>query len=144
MLGGQPHGLDVLGEGDLTAGVVVPGALPHFGFFAVGGALGSASGGVGAGGALPAFGVAVAGDEAFVAVVGDPLFDPRHGYLPRDPKSVMSAQCPHTLPRKSAKGGEGWRKLNMALTWDFTLTVAHMSTRSEPSGEALGEVVRHS
>ena len=144
LLGGQPHGLDVLGEGDLAAGVVVPGALPDFGLLAVGGAFGGAAGGVGAGGALPAFGVAVAGHEPLVAVVGDALLDPRHGCLPRDSKSVMSAQCPQTLPRTPAKGGEAWRKLNMALTCDFTLRVAHMSTGCEPLGEAVGEVVRHS
>ena len=63
LLGGQPDGLDVLGEGDLAAGVVVPGAVADLGFFPVGGAFGGAAGGVGAGGALPAFGVAVAGDE---------------------------------------------------------------------------------
>ena len=42
--------------------------VPDFGFFAVGGAFGGTTGGVGAGGALPSFGVAVAGDEAGVAV----------------------------------------------------------------------------
>ena len=108
LLGGQPDGLDVLGEGDLAAGVVVPGALADFGFLAVGGAFGGAPGGEGAGGALPAFGVAVAGDESFVAVVGDAFLDPRHGCLPRDSKSVMSAQCPQTLPRSV---GEGRRSL---------------------------------
>jgi hypothetical protein len=72
VLGGQPDGLDVGGEGDLAAGVVMPGAVADFGFFAVGGALGGAAGGVGAGGALPSFGVAVAGDEPGVAVVGGP------------------------------------------------------------------------
>ena len=113
VLGGQPDGLDVLGEGDLAAGVVVPGAVADFGFLAVGGAFGGAPGGVGAGGALPAFGVAVAGHEPFVAVVGDTDLDPRHRCLPKDSKSLMSAQCPQTLPRSSAKVGEGQRKLNV-------------------------------
>src|SRR3954451_5251694 len=62
VLGGQPDGLDVLGEGDLAAGVVVPAALADLGFFAVGGAFGGTPRGVGAGRALPSFGVAVAGD----------------------------------------------------------------------------------
>ena len=103
VLGGQPDGLDVLGEGDLAAGVVVPGAVADFGFLAVGGAFGGPAGGVGAGGALPAFGVAVAGDEPFVAVVGDPGLDPRHRRLPERLEMSMSAQCPQTLPRKPAK-----------------------------------------
>ena len=81
MLGGQPDGLDVLGEGDLAAGVVVPGAVADLGLFAVGGAFGGTAGGVGAGGALPAFGVAVAGHEPGVAVVGGPGLDPRHRRL---------------------------------------------------------------
>jgi hypothetical protein len=68
VLGGQPHGLDVGGEGDLAGRVVVPGAVPDFGFFAVDGAFGGTAEGVGAGGALPSLGVAVAGDEAGVAV----------------------------------------------------------------------------
>ena len=63
MLGGQPDGLDVLREGDLATGVVVPRSVADFGLLPVPGAFGGASGGVGAGGALPAFGVAVAGDE---------------------------------------------------------------------------------
>ena len=32
VLGGQPHGFDVLGEGDLPAGVVVPGTVADLGF----------------------------------------------------------------------------------------------------------------
>ena len=99
MLGGQPDGLDVLGEGDLAAGVVVPGTVADLGFLAVGGAFGGAAGGVGAGGALPAFGVAVAGDEPGVAVVGGPGLDPRHERLPRNSKMSVSAECPQTLPR---------------------------------------------
>ena len=60
---------DILGEGDLAAGVVVPGAFADLGFLPVRGAFGGPSGGVGAGGALSAFGVVVASDEALVAVV---------------------------------------------------------------------------
>ena len=141
LLGGQPDGLDVLGEGDLAAGVVVPGAVADLGFFAVGGAFGGAAGGVGAGGALPAFGVAVAGDEPGVAVVGDPGLDPRHGASREGSKMLMSAQCPQTLPRSSANLGEGRRKLNVALTCDFTLTA---SAESRWNVRQCVRLIRHS
>ena len=98
---------------------------------------------VGAGGALSAFGVAVAGDEAFVAVVGDAFFDPGHGCLPRDMKIVISAQCPQTLPRMTAEVSERSRKLNVPLTCYFTLTLPWSRGECEPLGEAVGEVVRH-
>jgi hypothetical protein len=42
LFGGQPDGLDVLGKGDLAAGVVVPRAVADACFFAVGGAFGGA------------------------------------------------------------------------------------------------------
>jgi hypothetical protein len=67
VLGGQPDGLDVLGEGDLAAGVVEPGAVADFGFLAVRGAFGGTPGGVGAGGALSALGVAVAEEMTAMA-----------------------------------------------------------------------------
>lgn len=51
---------------------------------------------------------------------------------------LISAQCPQSLPRRSAKVSEAWRKLAVPLTWDFTLGVAHMSTACEPECEALG------
>jgi hypothetical protein len=40
LLGGQPDGLVVLGEGDLSSGVVVPGTVADLGFLAVSGAFG--------------------------------------------------------------------------------------------------------
>src|SRR4051794_22152049 len=40
------------------------------------------------------------------------------------PENPMSAQCPQTVPRRPAKGGEGRRKLTVRLTCDFTLTWA--------------------
>ena len=108
MLGGQPDGLDVLGEGDLATGVVVPGAVADLGLFAVGGAFGGSAGGVGAGGALPAFGVAVAGDEPGVAFVGDPGLDPRDGASrsarSRCPLSVRK-RCPETQRTLAKVGG---------------------------------------
>src|SRR5680860_1360470 len=100
----------------------MPRAVSNLGFFAVPGAFGRAATGVGAGGALPALCVAVAGHEPLVAVVGDPLLHPRHGCLPRDLKMLMSAQCPQTVPRRPAKVSERMRKLDVPLTWDFTLT----------------------
>jgi hypothetical protein len=87
VLGGQPSGLDVLGEGDLAAGVVVPGAVANLGFFAVGGAFGGTAGGVGAGGALSAFGVAVAGDEPLVPSSGMRSFTHAIGALRKGFKS---------------------------------------------------------
>ena len=54
---------------------------------------------------------------------------------------VMSAQCPQTLPRKPANVSERWRKLNVALTCDFTPRVAHMSTRCEPLCEAVTALI---
>ena len=95
-------------------------------------------------GPLSAFGVAVAGDEPFVAVVGDPLFDAGHERVPEDSEMLVSAQCPQTLPRKPAKGGEAWRKLNRAPTCDFTLVMAHMSIRCAALCEAVGGGLRHS
>ena len=121
MFGGQPDGLDVLGEGDLAAGVVVPRAVADLGLFAVRGAFGGTARGVCTGGALPAFGVAVAGDEPGVAVVGEPGLDPRHD-ASEGAEMLMSAQCPQTLPRSSREGGEGQRRLSMGMTCDFTLT----------------------
>ena len=114
VLGGQPDGLDVVGEGDLAAGVVVPGAVADLGFFAVGGAFGGTAGGVGAGGALPAFGVAVAGDEPGVAVVGGPGLDPRHRCLPRELEDVDVRTVSANVAPKAGEGSEGWRKLNVA------------------------------
>ena len=132
LLGGQPHGLDVLAEGDLAEGVVVPGAFADLGLFAVGGAFGGPAGGVGAGGALSAFGVAVAGDVPGVAVVGDPGLAPRLAASRRCSGEPMSAQCPQTLPRKLENVSEGRRKLNMPLTCDFTLTAG--CSRAECEG----------
>ena len=114
----------------------MPGAVADFGFLAVGGAFGGAAGGVGAGGALSAFGVAVAGDEPGVAVVGDAGFDPRHGASLGSLKKLMSAQCPQTLPRRSAKVSERSRKPNVRLTCDSTVT----KLRSRGRCEALCEV----
>ena len=62
----------------------------------VGGAFGGPPGGVGAGGALPAFGVAVAGHEPFVAVVGDPDLDPRHGAS----REARKWRCPHSVRKR--------------------------------------------
>jgi hypothetical protein len=145
-VGGEGGGLDGL-EGsqtvstysakvDLAAGVVVPGVVADFGFLAVGGAFGGSSGGVGAGGALPSFGVAVAGDEPGVAVIGDPGLDPSHDASMNCSGESMSAECPQTLPRKPAKVGEAQRKLNVSLTRDFTLTLAHSRGECKPVGEA--------
>ena len=138
LLGGQPHGLDVLGEGDLAAGVVVPGAVADLGLLAVGGALGGAAGGEGAGGALPAFGVAVAGHEPLVAVVGDAWLRPTPWVPPErlemvDVRTVSANVAPKLSERSAKVGGNS----NVALTCDFTLTVAHSRAwRCEAVGEA--------
>ena len=87
LFGGQPDGLDVLGKGDLAAGVVVPRAVADACFFAVGGAFGGTAGGVGAGGALSAFGVAVAGDEPLVPSSGMRSFTHAIGALRKGFKS---------------------------------------------------------
>jgi hypothetical protein len=139
MLGGQPDGFDVLGEGDLAARVVVPGALPDFGLLAVGCPFGCAATGVGAGGGLSAFGVAVAGHEAFVAVVGDADLIHANGCIPRDVKQSkvsMSARRPQTLPRTPANECERQRKLIVGLTCDFTLTMRPSRGECEPLCEA--------
>ena len=49
---------------------------------------------------------------AGVAAVGNPGLDPRHGATPKRARVSMSAQCPQTLPRRPAKGGEAWRNPN--------------------------------
>ena len=48
----------------------------------------------------------------------------------------MSAQCPQTVPRSSAKIGEGRRRLNVCLTCDFTLTMLRSRGRCEAICEA--------
>jgi hypothetical protein len=75
-------------------------------------------------------------DEPFVAVVGDPGLDPHHGASMRCSKMPISAQCPQTLPRKPENLSEGRRKLNVGLTCDFTLTVAHSRGECEVVGES--------
>src|SRR5688572_11682918 len=53
----------------------------------------------------------------------------------------MSAQCPQTLPRKSANVNEGRRKLNVGLTCDFTLTLAWSRGECEAMCEAVTALI---
>jgi hypothetical protein len=48
----------------------------------------------------------------------------------------MSAQCPQTLPRMTAKVGEGQRTLNVSMACDFTPAVAHSRSEYEALCEA--------
>ena len=116
---GSHTGLDVLAEGDLTAGVAVPGPFPDLGVLPVRGAFGGPERGIGAGGALPCLGVAVAGDEPFVADVGDAESDPGHEpahsvrNCPVVPSPGVPAASRHHRRRvfRPFCGDEAWRIL---------------------------------
>jgi hypothetical protein len=148
VLGGQPDGLDVVGEGDLAAGVVVPGAVPDFGFLAVGGAFSSTPGGVGADGALPSFRVAVAGNEPGIAVVGDPGLDPRHRCLPElagsvDVRTVSATVAPKAgEPQRTSAESDCERDLRLYLhttsvQWSVRPCVG-LVRHNEPRGQLNG------
>lgn len=97
VLAGEPVVFDVVAKGDGAEAGVAPGPGEDLLLFAVSGTFGGSLRGEGAGRACPALGVAVAGDEALLAIAGDPGLHPRHVYL----LGAVSAQCPRTLPKSS-------------------------------------------